>query len=296
MNRKLLALYGLKFNPFAPELPTEALWIAPEVENFLWRIEFALVREGGFALITGESGSGKSVTLRLLSERLAAEPDLVVGAISRPQANVADFYRELGDVFGVPLRPHNRWGGAKALRERWTLHLDTTLLRPLLLVDEAQELAPPVAAELRLLSSTRFDSRQLLSVVLAGDLRLQDKLRHQDLVPLGNRVRTRLALQPASVEQLQDALKHLLNAAGNSALMTDELIVTLCEHALGGWLELPRAVDHGGRVAVNYRVLLTTAAELLVAAAQKELSQIDEKLYFELFSPAPPSRGTRRPR
>ena len=102
MNRKLLALYGLKFNPFAPELPTEALWIA-EVENFLWRIEFALVREGGFALITGESGSGKSVTLRLLSERLAAEPDLVVGAISRPQANVADFYRELGDVFGVPL-------------------------------------------------------------------------------------------------------------------------------------------------------------------------------------------------
>jgi len=81
MNRKLLALYGLKFNPFAPELPTEALWIAPEVENFMWRIQFALVREGGFALITGESGSGKSVTLRLLSERLAAEPDLVVGAI-----------------------------------------------------------------------------------------------------------------------------------------------------------------------------------------------------------------------
>ena len=111
MNRKLLALYGLKFNPFAPELPTEALWIAPEVENFLWRIQFALVREGGFALLTGESGSGKSVILRLLSERLAAEPDLVVGAISRPQANVADFYRELGELFGVPLRPHNRWGG-----------------------------------------------------------------------------------------------------------------------------------------------------------------------------------------
>ena len=86
-------------------MPTEALWIAPEVENFLWRIQFALVREGGFALITGESGSGNSVTLRLLSERLAAEPDLVVGAISRPQANVADFYRELGELFGVPLRP-----------------------------------------------------------------------------------------------------------------------------------------------------------------------------------------------
>ena len=115
--------------------------------------------------------------------------------------------------------------------------------------------------------------------MLAGDLRLPDKLRHQDLVPLGTRIRTRLTLQPASVEQLQDALKHLLNAAGNSALMTDQLIFTLCEHALG-----------------NFRVLVTTAAELLVAAAQKELSQIDEKLYFERFASTPPPSGTRRPR
>ena len=75
-----------------------------------------MLREGGFALIVGEPGTGKSVTLRLLAQRLAREPEILVGALSRPQANVADFYREMGEVFGVPLRPHNRWGGAKALR------------------------------------------------------------------------------------------------------------------------------------------------------------------------------------
>ena len=49
-----------------------------------------------------------------------------VGAINHPQSNLADLYRELGDIFAVPLRPHNRWGGFKALRERWVAHLETT--------------------------------------------------------------------------------------------------------------------------------------------------------------------------
>ncbi len=56
MNRKLLALYSLKYNPFAPELPTEALRMTPRFEDFAWRIENSLVREGGFALITGDPG------------------------------------------------------------------------------------------------------------------------------------------------------------------------------------------------------------------------------------------------
>ena len=109
MNKKLLQLYGLKFNPFSPEIPTEAVRVSPAVESFLWKLEQALAREGGFALITGEPGTGKSVTLRLVAERLSTQPELVVGVISRPQANVADFYRELGEAFQVDLRPHNRW-------------------------------------------------------------------------------------------------------------------------------------------------------------------------------------------
>jgi len=53
MNQKLLAMYGLKWNPFTPEVPTEALYVPPKVENFCWRIEQAHLREGGFALIHG---------------------------------------------------------------------------------------------------------------------------------------------------------------------------------------------------------------------------------------------------
>jgi len=71
VTHKLLSLHGLKWNPFSPEVPTEALLVTPRLEHFGWRVEH-LAREGGFALITGEPGLGKSVALRLLAERLAA--------------------------------------------------------------------------------------------------------------------------------------------------------------------------------------------------------------------------------
>ncbi|MCP4898497.1 MAG: ATP-binding protein [bacterium] len=268
MNKKLLQLFGLKFNPFSPELPIEAIRLSPAVESFLWKIEHALALEGGFALIVGDPGTGKSVTLRLLAEQLSNQPELTVGAVSRPQANVADFYREMGEVFAVTLRPHNRWAGAKVLRDRWQAHIETTLLRPVLLVDESQEMTPAVLNELRLLLSTHFDSRQILTVVLSGDRRFEEKLRREDLLPLGSRIRTRLKLEYAEPAELRVSLEHLLATAGNPALMTRELIVTLSEHALG-----------------NYRVLASFCGELLAAAAQRELPQIDEKLYFEVFKP-----------
>jgi type II secretory pathway predicted ATPase ExeA len=277
MNKKLLALYGLKWNPFSPEVPTEALLTSPKIETFCWRIEQALVREGGFALVTGDAGMGKSVVLRLLADRLSAMSDLNVRALAHPQSNLADFYREMGALFGCALKPHNRWGGFQALRERWQAHLEATLLRPVLLIDEAQEMNPAVLSELRLLTSTRFDSRIILSVVLAGDGRLIDRLSQPDFVPLGSRIRTRLLLDPLSRDELLAHLKHLLATAGNPSLMTPQLLDTLCEHALG-----------------NLRVMTNLGMELLTAAAQRELTQIDEKLYFEIFSAPRRSVARRR--
>lgn len=275
MNHKLLALYGLKFNPFSPELPVDAIYVPPKIESFCWRIEHAQIREGGFALVHGDPGSGKSVALRLLAERLRRLPDVTVGAINHPQSNLTDFYRELGDIFSVPLRPSNRWGGFKALRERWLGHMESSNCRSVLLVDEAQEMTNQVLSELRLMNCSRFDSQPLLCIVLAGDARLLEKLRQEDLIPLGSRIRTRLATEFASREELLACLDHLLAQAGNASLMTQALRNTLCDHAAG-----------------NYRILTTMAAELLAAGAQKDLAVLDEKLYLDVF--APPVKTTQR--
>ena len=198
-----------------------------------------------------------------------------MGVLTHPQSHLADFYRELGDIFGVTLQPHNRWHGFKTLRQRWLTHLEQTRLRPILLIDEAQELHPTVLSELRVLSSTDFDSRLLLSTVLAGDRRLTEKLRRDDLLPLGSRIRIRLNIDYATTEELLAGLKHLLVTAGNAQLMTPQLMQTLCEHALG-----------------NFRVLTTMAGELLEAAAQRQAPSLDEKLYLELFATPSPAKRT----
>jgi general secretion pathway protein A len=266
MNQKLLSLHGLKWNPFSPEIPTEALFVSPRIENFCWRVE-NLAREGGFALVTGEAGLGKSVTLRVLVERLSNHRDFTVGIMTRPQSGIPDFYRELGDLFGVQLVPQNRWASSRVLRERWLTHIESALLRPILVVDEAQEMKSGVLNELRLLCTADLDSRALLTVVLGGDARLPEKFRAPELVPLGSRIRVRLTLQPAMPKELSNCLHHVLTQSGNPKLMTPELVTTLTEHAAG-----------------NFRVLMTMANELLDCAQQRGESRIDEKLYLELFT------------
>ena len=264
MNNRMLALYGLKWNPFTPNVPTEALHVTPRLESFCWRVQ-QLAADGGFALVTGAPGCGKSAALRILAASLATQRDVTVGVISRPQANIADLYRETGELFGVELRPHNRFAGAKILRQRWLAHIQGTLSRPVLVVDEAQEMQTAVLAELRLLASTDLDSNILLTVVLAGDGRLAERLRSDEFLPLASRVRVRLPIERASPQDLQACLGHALRQAGAPTLMTAEVIAAICDHAQG-----------------NPRALMIMAAELLEAAAQRDARQIDETLFFEV--------------
>jgi len=279
MNPSIEALFGLKYNPFRPDVPPEALYASPALDAFIRRLVFG-ISDGGFAMITGDPGTGKSVALRLIAEHLKTLPDVLVGTLEHPQSRASDFYRELGDLFSVPLVAHNRWAGFKALRTRWSEHITSSLTRPVLIIDEAQETLSTVFSELRVLASKNLDAKQLLCVIFAGDLRLPERLRSPELLPLGSRIRRRLVLDYADRNQLLACLDHLLLAAGNSALMSDELKYTLADHAAG-----------------NYRVLMNLADELLSVAAERELPRLDEKLYLDVFAQAPArqkAQGKRR--
>lgn len=276
---EILTHFGLAFHPFRPDVPIEALWPSPTVDVFARRVALTLA-DGGFVMVTGDPGTGKSVALRQLAHRLGQMRDVTVGTIDHPQSRCSDFYRELGELFSVPLDHHNRWGGFKRLRQCWSEHIATSLTRPVLIIDESQEMLTNVFNELRILTSKSFDSEQLLCVVFAGDARLQDRLRHPDLLPLGSRIRRRLHLDYAERDALSACLDHLLDAAGNRVLMTTELKTTLAEHCAG-----------------NYRVLMNLSDELLTVAYEKGLPQLDEDLFLEHFHPqtAPP-KSAKRPR
>lgn len=280
---EILTHFGLAFHPFRPDVPLEGLWQPPLVGAFVRRVELTIA-DGGFAMVTGEPGTGKSVALRLLSERLSSIRDVKVGCIDHPQSRCADFYRELGDLFGVSLQNHNRWGGFKALRQRWAEHVSGTLTRPVLIIDEAQEMVATVMNELRILSSKNFDSEQLLCVIFAGDNRLLDRFRQPELRPLGSRIRRRLHLDYADRDLLNSCLDHLLKAAGNVTLMTTELRATLAEHSAG-----------------NFRVMMNLSDELMTLGFEAGVSQLDEQLFLEVFhpdqvTPQPVKKPAKRPR
>src|SRR6476646_2802267 len=106
-------------------------------------------------------------------------------------------------------------------------------------------------------------------------MRLPDRLRSPELLPLGNRIRRRLVLDYASRDELLACLDHVLAAAGNPSLMTAELKQTLADHSAG-----------------NYRVLMNLADELLAAATDRDLPRLDEKLFLEVFGAAPKPKST----
>jgi hypothetical protein len=85
-------------------------------------------------------------------------------------------------------------------------------------------------------------------------------------------------MESASSQQLRDCLNHLLETAGNSTLMSDELKDTLCDHSVG-----------------NYRIMTTLANELLEEACRQKLTHLDEKLYFKVFAHST-QKNTAQPR
>ncbi len=262
-SRQIHALFGLKWNPFLSEIPASALVKDSSTERFCWRIE-QIVTDGGFALITGEPGTGKSVTLRHLNAHLSEMPELSVRIITRPQSGIRDFYRELSELFEVPLKQNNRFSSFIALRSQWKSHIKASMLRPVLLIDEAQEADSDVLNELRLLSSIELDSKNILAIVLAGDNRLPEKLRQSALLPLESRIRIKYHLDKRPHAELVQILTESIAQAGAPDLMTLNLIQTVAEHAMG-----------------NVRAMMMIGDELLNNAAERKARLLDENLFFE---------------
>jgi type II secretory pathway predicted ATPase ExeA len=289
MNKRLLNLYSLKFNPFSSQLPATALWVPPPIQSFCWRLEHQIgVPTSRDALAVGDPGVGKSAALRILSEHLKGLRDLCVGTLTRPQAKMADFYRELGHLFGVVLSPNNRWHSSKTLREKWLAHIEAAVYRPVLIIDEAQEMNSLVLSELRLLASADLDSRSILTIILAGDARLAARFEEPDLLPIASRIRSRLRLEALPPKALQECLNHLLKAAGNPKLLAPSLILTLCEQAVGilggepqcckSFLALDVAVSVASGAACLCQFPVRRTGSVLLFPAEDSLAVVRQRL------------------
>lgn len=162
-------------------------------------------------------------------------PDPVVGVMDRPQSKPADFYRELGELFGVGLTPLNRYDGFKALQTKCKNHCLSTLGRLVLLINEAQEVSSSCLTELRLLQSATFDSESILYTIIpsfAAANVYRDGSAPRNFSPWEAVSESDSNWRPLTPEQLREYISFSLEQAGNPHLMTRELIQSLIERFL----------------------------------------------------------------
>jgi type II secretory pathway predicted ATPase ExeA len=250
------AFYGLREKPFSLMPDTQFLYRSPKHLVGLLMLEYGLLNQAGFVVLTGEVGCGKTLLIRqLLSRRDEA---IKVGVISNANHAFGNLLQWICLAYGLQYR-----GKCDAeLYEMFASFLVTEQAagrRVVLIVDEAQNLGPAKLEELRVLSNLNTDSHLLLQIILVGQPELREQLQRTELRQFAQRIGVDHHLPPLSTVEARRYIWHRLRVAGGRLGLIDlaavdlvctasrgvpRLINQLCDSALVyGYAERQRIVD-----------------------------------------------------
>ena len=224
--------------PFTREIDTHDRFLAPAAEQALADLRRVVENRMSAALIA-PSGSGKTLLLRTLQQTLP-EARYRVHDVKVTDLSKRDICREIATVCALP--PVGTYPSLmRKLQQRFAAQLDDEGLRPVLFLDEAQDMRPEVLATLRILTNFDLDSRLILSVILAGDSRLQPLLERHELEPVRRRLAHVATLPLLARDQTRAYLEHRLRLAGaEPQVFLDEACDAVFEITRGNL----RAIDH----------------------------------------------------
>lgn len=264
------SFFGLNEKPFAITPDPRYLFMSTRHGEALAHLVYGVTESGGFIQLTGEVGTGKTMLVRtLLLNRMPANANVAV--ILNPQLSAREFLVSICEELSVAV-PEDR-SSIKALIDTLNRHLLETHAdgrRTILVVDEAQNLAPDVLEEVRLLTNLETAKQKLLQIILVGQEELRDLLERNDLRQLAQRITGRYHLEPLSRDETADYIEHRLKVAGALGEVFDagakrevfrqsqgvpRLINVICDRALLG-------AYSGGNRRVNRRMIRRAAAEI----------------------------------
>lgn len=212
MTENYLHVLGLKTAPFTKEIADTDLWQPPSRQGIVDELVES-IEERRSALLTGEPGVGKTCVLRALRQKLPRERFRLTYC-HNPTLGRRDFYRQLCLALGISPK-----ATAAALFFGIATHIADLAggkQHPVLILDEAHMLHHDVLAHLHVLLNYEWDSRALLSIVLVGLPELEDRLGFATQRPLLSRIHSRLRVEPLSVDDTGDYVRHRIALAGGT--------------------------------------------------------------------------------
>lgn len=249
--------YGFREKPFSIIPDPDFLYFSPKHRMAFDLLEYGLINQAGFSVITGEIGTGKTTLIRHLLTQLG--PDINVGLISNIHQSFGELLQQILFAFNLEYR-------GKEKVEMFHNFLDFLVRqyahnkRTVLIVDEAQNLPAETLEELRMLSNVNADKAQLLQVILIGQAGLRDTLRLPNMEQFAQRIAVDYHLAPLDQGETRTYICHRIGIAGGDdpTLFDDaacaavfqfsggvpRLINLLCDTALVyGFAEQKRKID-----------------------------------------------------
>jgi len=230
--------YGFLEKPFNLTPDPKYLYLSPRHAEAFAHLEFGRRERGGFILITGEVGTGKTTLARYFLSKLG--PDTRSAFVLYPALTADELLRTILDDLHVKPEGDSKKSLVDALH-RFLLESRAGGRNVVLLIDEAQDLSAEVLEQIRLISNLETDTEKLIQIVLMGQSELRDLLSRHELRQLAQRITARYHLAPLSLAETGEYVRHRIVVAGGEGKVgfTSDALATV--HRLSGGV--PRLVN-----------------------------------------------------
>jgi len=284
--------FRFKENPFKLVPNPAYLFLSRSHEEALAHLRYATIQGDGFALITGEVGTGKTTLARAFLEDL--DETIASAYIFNPSLDSVQLLKAINDEFGIDATADSTKGLVDELN-RFLIEKNREGKKAILLIDEAQNLSKPVLEQVRLLSNLETHTAKLFQIVLIGQPELARKLESYELRQLGQRITLSYQLIPLSFKESVEYIRHRMHIASKGAIVNFSRGALRVIHAYAGGI--PRRINIAAdrsllsafgqnRSAVSRRAAKTAVLELANAPVQTTgpaYSQKEKWLVFALL-------------
>lgn len=212
------AFYGLSSKPFQLSPDPNFYYGSKQHRRAKAYLDYGVLRNDGFIVITGEVGAGKTTLLRGLLDSLNRS-NVVIGNVVTTQLDAEDTLRMVGAAFGVRVKDLAKSELLMTL-EAFFVNQVTQGKRCLLIVDEAQNLSARAVEELRMLSNFQFSNQSLLQTFLVGQPEFRAILQKPEMEQFRQRVAATCHIGPLDEDETQRYMEHRLKCAGSTGKPT----------------------------------------------------------------------------